>query len=406
MRRERHDILRRRYIMHSPGSGAPVDPSTTRAHIVEEIRTFISEEILLGQAEELSGATPLLELGILDSFALLKVLAHLNDRYGVEIRPEQIDGRDFAAVDAIANLVVGRRASGRRRAQAVAVSRPEGVVVFEAPECSQVFVLFLGQTLNLDAKADLEFFKDGGLEDRNILIFDDPYVESYRSGVSPSLPTPAAICEWCRHWIAERPHLEHVYCIGVSAGGPMALVAGHSLGAEMVWAFAPRPIRARLGRPPGPEIVQFVRRVTGKSIAELRTGMTDRDREQIDANITPELVSSYYRNLADPQRVLDLDHLASLVRTLSAGNGVTQYRLVRVPRDECDSYVVDALRHCPGVSTIDVEPSESDPPEWAFSRWIPPAGWVCRNHLVIGILQRRGQLSTLFPEFLAATSSV
>lgn len=48
------------------------------AAITDEIHAFIRDQILFGQADGLSPTTPLLELGILDSFGLFKLTAHLN----------------------------------------------------------------------------------------------------------------------------------------------------------------------------------------------------------------------------------------------------------------------------------------------------------------------------------------
>lgn len=363
----------------------------------DEIRAFIADEILYGQADGLSAETPLLELGILDSFALLKLVAHLNETHGVDIGPEHISGRDFANVGAIAALVQRHRTeTPRPRAHACENPPPEGVVVFEAPACAQLFVVFTGQ--GCDAGNSAEFFRESGLEQRNIIVMHDGRNESYRAGVSAQLPTPAAVCRWLGQWIERRPHLIEVYCLGASSGGPMALVAGHLLKAKTVWAFGARTARARLDQALVAELAQLAWQTTGKRLADLREHVTDTDRELLDAAITPALIADYNRRLLDPALVLDFEHLETVASLLSSAAG-TEYRLFYVARNACDAHVVDRLRSCPQVHPIAVEPSDPPPPDWPFARWLPPPVWVCRDHLVLDLLRQRGEVRGLFPEY-------
>jgi len=389
----------------------------TRPTIAGEIHAFLRDQILSGQDEGLTATTPLLELGILDSFGLFKLVAHLNEVYPIGITADQIAGRDFKNIEAIATLVARRLESAPRIVQPEeSHAQPEGVAVLEAPACAQVFIMFLGQGHEeirghtvAGAARDLlddapEFFKRAGLGNRNIILFHDERGRSYTEGVSADLPTRATIYERLTAWITQRPHIEEIYCIGVSAGGPMAMLAGDFLSANTVWAFAPRTPRRTLSlaKDTHDDLAQFAQRVTGKTLRQLEEGMTPADQEKIDAHVTPEMVDAYYRSLLDPDKLLDAEHLAEVVDTLSRGNGVTEHRVYYVPRDACDARVADALKNCPGVRPIAVEPSDAPPPPWAFTRWVHPMRWVCRDHMVLDLLRERGTFSTLFPAFRPA----
>lgn len=231
--------------------------------IAEQVHAFLRDQILSGQ-DGLSATTPLLELGILDSFGLFKLVSYLNATFSIEIMPDQIEGPDFVTIDAITACVAGRLAAKPAREMAgtppAVAERPSaGVAVFEAPSCAQVFIMFFGQqqppirgrALRGGAQEVLEdvpeFFKEAGLANRNIILFHDLSNRSYKEGVSADLPTRAMIYAQLSEWMAQRPRIQEVYCLGVSAGGPMAMLAGDFLKAKVVWAFAPRTPATRSG---------------------------------------------------------------------------------------------------------------------------------------------------------------
>ena len=367
-----------------------MNTSTIEAHI----HGFIRDEILAGQDQGMLSTTPLLELRILESFALFRLVAHLNEVYQIEIGPDEIVGQHFKNIECIANLVVTKLESGNSTTLSMTTYiQPEGVAVFDVPSCAQVFVMFSG--LGRDSP---EFFKMAGIGNRNIILFHDASSQSYRCGVSSDLPTPAKICEWVGTWVKDRPHIEDIYCIGVSAGGPMAMIAGNYLTAKSVWVFAPRTTRRNVVKETLEYLSKFVERATGKSVRELEADMTQDDQDKIDALITQDIVDEYYKNLLEPNRFLDADHLLECVDTLFAWNGLTEHRVYYVPRDACDAKVAESLKRCPGVRLMPLEPSNASEPTWTFTRWIAPMWWVCRDHLVVELLRERGEFSKLFPD--------
>jgi hypothetical protein len=379
--------------------------------IAQHVFEYIYFDIMCGQGGGLARTTPLLELGILDSFALLKLVAHLNGAYGLEIKPDEIVGEDFRNLDAIVAFVtrrLGARAAPEAEHDDVAV---EGPAVFEAPDCAQLFVLFTGLGHFLWNGRRVvhwpvsRFFTESGLTDRNVIVFGDPYGQSYRAGVSDALSSPRKIFEWIGRWTAARPHVEEIYCLGMSAGGPIAMTAGEHLNARTVWAFAPRPVRTELAGTMPRLMVRLLKDVTGKPMARLKSGLTDEDCRKIDAVCTPELVERYYRSFYDPQTVIDMAHLAELIDVLAHASGATEHRLFYCVWDRCDAFVVDRLRAYPAVTVTHVPPSEADPKPWLFSKWLPPEEWMMRNHTVADLLLERGQLNALFPPFRAAATA-
>lgn len=76
------------------------------------VRDFILKEFLPGASpDELTDQTPLITGGILDSLATVKLVAAIEDRYGIEIQPHEASVGYMDTVDAITTLVVGKRGS-------------------------------------------------------------------------------------------------------------------------------------------------------------------------------------------------------------------------------------------------------------------------------------------------------
>lgn len=77
---------------------------------MEEIRNSIKEFILKKflpneNPDELTDTTPLIAGGILDSLATLKVVAFLEENYGITVAPHETDEDNFGTIKDIENLV-------------------------------------------------------------------------------------------------------------------------------------------------------------------------------------------------------------------------------------------------------------------------------------------------------------
>jgi acyl carrier protein len=75
----------------------------------QEIRRFIVEEVLEEREDEgLPEDIPLLT-GLLDSFALMALIAFLEERFSVVVRNDQVVKQNFASVSSLAAFVEQRQ---------------------------------------------------------------------------------------------------------------------------------------------------------------------------------------------------------------------------------------------------------------------------------------------------------
>ena len=71
-----------------------------------ELKAYILQEFLPGEdPENLTDATPLVTGGILDSIATLKLVAHLEETYGVQFHAHEVDSDNLNTITDIACLV-------------------------------------------------------------------------------------------------------------------------------------------------------------------------------------------------------------------------------------------------------------------------------------------------------------
>jgi acyl carrier protein len=77
--------------------------------IIEGLKGYISNEILDGQDIDLDGSTPLIEWGIINSMEIARLVAFIEDRYGVEIPSDKITLDQFRNLDALSTLVLEQR---------------------------------------------------------------------------------------------------------------------------------------------------------------------------------------------------------------------------------------------------------------------------------------------------------
>ena len=75
------------------------------------IKDFILAEFLPGEDPALlEDSTPLVTGGILDSIATLKLVAFLEEEFGIELAPHETDAEYLDTIDAIASLVESKKA--------------------------------------------------------------------------------------------------------------------------------------------------------------------------------------------------------------------------------------------------------------------------------------------------------
>jgi acyl carrier protein len=80
--------------------------------VKQTLRNYIMEEFLPGEdASQLQNDTGLISGRILDSLATLQLTQFLQDRFDVEVRPEEMTEEYLDSIDRIADLIASHKAS-------------------------------------------------------------------------------------------------------------------------------------------------------------------------------------------------------------------------------------------------------------------------------------------------------
>lgn len=80
----------------------------TREDISSELLTFVRESFLDGDPEgELDLDSPLLELGILNSLNTAILIAHLGEKFGVQVPLMDVTASTFKSVRSLSETVLG-----------------------------------------------------------------------------------------------------------------------------------------------------------------------------------------------------------------------------------------------------------------------------------------------------------
>lgn len=86
--------------------------------IANKLRAYIAAEFLDNDGSELTEDTPLLDLGILDSFRILKLLTFVDRELGVSVPLEQVTIDDMRDIASLSTLVARRAAPPARLQEA------------------------------------------------------------------------------------------------------------------------------------------------------------------------------------------------------------------------------------------------------------------------------------------------
>lgn len=83
---------------------------STETDVKAVVKDYILREFLPGEpADSLDDATPLISGGILDSIATVKLIAFLEERFGVRIEPHEMNVDYLNFLPDIESLVKGRQ---------------------------------------------------------------------------------------------------------------------------------------------------------------------------------------------------------------------------------------------------------------------------------------------------------
>jgi acyl carrier protein len=78
-------------------------------NVADRIRGFITEEVMLNAETKLADDTPLLD-GIMDSLALMQLVAFLEEEFSTEIDDTEVTAENFRTIADIERLVSRVRA--------------------------------------------------------------------------------------------------------------------------------------------------------------------------------------------------------------------------------------------------------------------------------------------------------
>lgn len=79
--------------------------------ISEDVRAFIVDRFLLGNAEGLSNAQSLLDSGVMDSTGVMELVLFLEETYSIRVQDAEITPENLDSIENIARYVTGKQAT-------------------------------------------------------------------------------------------------------------------------------------------------------------------------------------------------------------------------------------------------------------------------------------------------------
>jgi acyl carrier protein len=76
------------------------------AAVVEQLKSYIAQNVLDGEDIGLDETTPLLEWGVMNSLEIVRIIAFIDEHFHVEVPAERLDADSFSNLNAIANLIL------------------------------------------------------------------------------------------------------------------------------------------------------------------------------------------------------------------------------------------------------------------------------------------------------------
>ena len=117
--------------------------------------------------------------------------------------------------------------------------RPDGaLVVWPRENSSQLYYVFHGMAGGLGIQP-LTVLRETGLIHNNLVLLKDYYRFFYQAGLNPEITDVDAIVARLRRCREELPDVRQTFCCGPSSGAYAAILFGHYLQVDVVYAFAP-----------------------------------------------------------------------------------------------------------------------------------------------------------------------
>ena len=117
--------------------------------------------------------------------------------------------------------------------------RPDGaLIVWPRENSSRLYYMFHGMAGGLGIQP-LTVLRESGLVHNNLVLLKDYYRFFYQAGLNREITDVDAIIARLRRCREELPHVRQTFCSGPSSGGYAAILFGHYLQVDVVYAFAP-----------------------------------------------------------------------------------------------------------------------------------------------------------------------
>src|SRR5947199_1038490 len=116
---------------------------------------------------------------------------------------------------------------------------PDGaLIVWQRENSSQLYYVFHGMAGGLGIQP-LTVLRETGLIHNNLVLLKDYYRFFYQAGLNPEIKDVDAVIARLRRCREDLPHVQQTFCCGPSSGGYAAILFGHYLQVDVVYAFAP-----------------------------------------------------------------------------------------------------------------------------------------------------------------------
>jgi hypothetical protein len=117
--------------------------------------------------------------------------------------------------------------------------KPEGaLIVWQRESSSQLYYVFHGMAGGLGIQP-LTVLRETGLIHNNLVLLKDYYRFFYQAGLNPEISDVGKMIVRLRRCREELSHVRQTFCCGPSSGGYAAILFGHYLEVNVVYAFAP-----------------------------------------------------------------------------------------------------------------------------------------------------------------------
>jgi hypothetical protein len=116
---------------------------------------------------------------------------------------------------------------------------PDGaLIVWPRENSSRLYYAFHGMAGGLGIEP-LTVLRESGLIHNNLVLLKDYYRFFYQAGLNQNINDTDSIIARLRKCCEELPHVRQTFCFGPSSGGYAAILFGHYLEVDAVYAFAP-----------------------------------------------------------------------------------------------------------------------------------------------------------------------